>query len=83
MMPEYLTAATARAESERFISQIGEYPGGFSGRGIVICAGGIHYFTNAWVCINMLRRWNVSVTRNASGQRSPRCRRYENYDIYE
>ncbi len=26
------------------------------GRGIVICAGGVRYFTNAWVCINMLRR---------------------------
>jgi hypothetical protein len=26
------------------------------GRGIVICGGGIRYFTNAWVCINRLRR---------------------------
>ena len=26
------------------------------GKGIVICAGGVRYFTNAWVCINMLRR---------------------------
>jgi ADP-heptose:LPS heptosyltransferase len=25
-------------------------------RGIVICGGGIKYFTNAWVCIHMLRR---------------------------
>ncbi|MDR3402005.1 MAG: hypothetical protein P4L99_05855 [Chthoniobacter sp.] len=32
------------------------YPGGFSGRGIVICAGGTRYFTNAYVCIRMLRR---------------------------
>lgn len=28
----------------------------FSGRGIVICAGGRKYFKCAWVCINMLRR---------------------------
>jgi len=32
-----------------------EDPSG-KGRGIVICGGGIRYFTNAWVCINMLRR---------------------------
>ena len=28
----------------------------FSGRGIVICAGGPRYFTNAWVCVNILRK---------------------------
>jgi FkbM family methyltransferase len=27
----------------------------FSGRGVVICAGGDRYFTNAWVCANILR----------------------------
>ncbi|HEX3150815.1 MAG TPA: FkbM family methyltransferase [Gemmataceae bacterium] len=27
----------------------------FSGRGIVICAGGIRYFTNAYVCTSILR----------------------------
>lgn len=31
-------------------------PPHFSGRGIVICGGGIRYFTCAWVCINMLRK---------------------------
>jgi hypothetical protein len=31
-----------------------EYPGG-EGRGILICAGGKRLYTNAWVCINMLR----------------------------
>lgn len=30
--------------------------GRFDGRGIVICGGGVRYFTCAWVCINMLRR---------------------------
>jgi ADP-heptose:LPS heptosyltransferase len=29
----------------------------WQGRGIVICGGGIRYFTNAWVCIHMLRRF--------------------------
>lgn len=29
---------------------------GMHGRGIVICAGGVRHFTNAWVCIQMLRR---------------------------
>ncbi|MBC7784078.1 MAG: hypothetical protein H7144_09575 [Burkholderiales bacterium] len=33
----------------------GEPSEGFYGRGIVICAGGMLYFTCAWVCINMLR----------------------------
>ena len=28
----------------------------FKGRGIVICGGGLRYFTCAWVCINMLRK---------------------------
>lgn len=51
-----LTETTARAESERFIRQLPPYPGGFRGRGVVICAGGLRYFANAWVCIRMLRR---------------------------
>ncbi len=41
---------------QRFISTIPPYPDRFEGRGIVICAGGVRYFTNAWVCINVLRR---------------------------
>ncbi|HYE56081.1 MAG TPA: hypothetical protein VD996_14630 [Chitinophagaceae bacterium] len=32
------------------------YPGNFSGRGIVTCAGGVKYLTCAWVCITMLRK---------------------------
>jgi hypothetical protein len=28
----------------------------FTGRGIVICGGGLRYFTCAWVCINILRQ---------------------------
>ena len=51
-----LHAGTARACLEVVIRRLPQYPGGFRGRGIVICAGGVKYFTNAWVCIQMLRR---------------------------
>jgi len=45
----------ARKTSEEFIKTIRPYPGGYDGSGIVIPAGGASYFTNAWVCIKMLR----------------------------
>jgi len=35
---------------------IPEYPGKFRGRGIVICAGGMKYFTCAWISIHLLRK---------------------------
>ena len=37
------------------------FPGGFSGRGIVIPGGGIKYFPGAWVSINLLRRLGCSL----------------------
>lgn len=41
----------------RFMAEIPDYPADrFSGRGIVICGGGLKYFPSAWVCIHMLRR---------------------------
>ncbi|HOC56571.1 MAG TPA: glycosyltransferase [Verrucomicrobiota bacterium] len=42
--------------AQRFIGNIGDWPGGFGGRGIVICGGGPTYFPCAWVCIKMLRK---------------------------
>jgi hypothetical protein len=51
-----LTLHNARIALEAFCKSIPSYPGGFAGQGIVICAGGIRYFTNAWVCVKMLRR---------------------------
>src|SRR5260221_617852 len=51
-----LNIHTARRACEEFISTIPKYPGAFHGRGVVICGGGVKYFTNAWVCVNMLRR---------------------------
>jgi len=53
---ELLTDYTAREASEKFIQTIPKYPGSFQGRGIVICSGGVDYFTCAWVCIHMLRK---------------------------
>jgi len=46
----------AGVECDRYIETISSCPGHYQGRGIVICGGGVRYFTNAWVCINMLRR---------------------------
>ncbi|MBI3417902.1 MAG: hypothetical protein HY043_21625 [Verrucomicrobia bacterium] len=51
-----LNHVTALEAAESFRKRIPPYPGDFQGRGIVICGGGVLMFTNAWVCINMLRR---------------------------
>lgn len=46
----------AAAKAAEFIAQVPPFPKRrFSGRGIVICAGGARYFACAWVCIRMLR----------------------------
>jgi ADP-heptose:LPS heptosyltransferase len=50
-----LTLHNAGTMCEQYVRTIPEYPDRFRGRGIVICGGGARYFTNAWVCINMLR----------------------------
>ena len=47
----------AREKAEQFIARIRRYPvGRFEGRGIVLCSGGVTYFTGAWVTINILRQ---------------------------
>lgn len=56
-----LNQMTAPTLSEQFIASIPPYPGNFTGRGIVICGGGVTYFTCAWVCIRMLRRLGCSL----------------------
>ena len=38
------------------IEKLPAYPNDFDGRGIVVCGGGIGYFTCAWVCVRQLRR---------------------------
>ncbi|MBN8248358.1 MAG: hypothetical protein J0L84_13065 [Verrucomicrobia bacterium] len=50
-----LSATSARRALERVVRRLPGYSGSHHGRGIVICAGGPTYFTNAWVCLNMLR----------------------------
>lgn len=47
--------ALLKSQWQEYIDNIKPYPGSFKGRGIVICAGGVPYFTCAWVNINMLR----------------------------
>ncbi len=51
-----LTLPAAGLACDAFARTIPPCPLHLEGRGIVICAGGERYFTNAWVCINMLRR---------------------------
>jgi len=51
-----LTPLNAVAKADEFISKIPNYPRGYRGRGIVICAGGVNYFSQAWVCLRMLRQ---------------------------
>lgn len=59
---DLLTPASAKSAMERAIEAIPAYPSErFSGRGIVICAGGPTYLSCAWVCINMLRRAGCSL----------------------
>lgn len=47
---------TWKAQWQQYAAAIKPYPGNFEGRGIVICAGGISYFTCAWINITLLRR---------------------------
>lgn len=52
--PQVDAAGCPQAVSE-FLASLGSYPETFSGRGIVCCAGGTGYLTNAWVLIRSLR----------------------------
>jgi hypothetical protein len=51
-----LTLGSARLALHRFLDRLPPPPEDFTGRGIVMCGGGARYFTNAWVCLRMLRR---------------------------
>jgi hypothetical protein len=50
-----VSAEAHRIMARSFIAAMPPYPGGFTGRGIVICAGGHGYFTCGYVCARMLR----------------------------
>lgn len=57
-----LTERNARSSAEQFLFSLLPYPTSlFSGRGIVICAGGYRYLKCAWVCIHMLRKLNCEL----------------------
>jgi len=45
-----------RNQWQAYVNAIPPYPRSFSGRGIVMCAGGVSYFTCAWISISMLRK---------------------------
>lgn len=69
---------SAPAAAEEFIRNIPRYPGVFRGRGVVICGGGPRLFTNAWVCIRMLRssgcRLPIELWHLGSGELDERMR---------
>jgi ADP-heptose:LPS heptosyltransferase len=51
-----VSASNARDLADEFVARIPPFPEGrFSGRGVVICGGGLAYFPSAWVCIRLLR----------------------------
>jgi hypothetical protein len=51
-----ISASSARGVADDFVRRIPPFPNDrFSGRGIVICGGGLTYFPPAWVCIRLLR----------------------------
>lgn len=58
---EALEMLVFKVAGNRFIKNLAPYSGSFQARGIVICGGGARYFTNAWVCINMLRQLGCSL----------------------
>ena len=53
---DIITPNTAQARLEASMKHLPVYPGGYAGRGVVICGGGVKYFPPAWVCVNQLRR---------------------------
>jgi ADP-heptose:LPS heptosyltransferase len=55
-LPTPLTFYNAPQGATDFIAAVPPYPDRFAGRGIVICGGGTRMFSNAWVCIHMLRK---------------------------
>lgn len=51
-----LNEDNARRAADAFLRSAPDCPGErFTGRGIVVCGGGVKYFPCAWVCIRMLR----------------------------
>jgi alpha 1,2-mannosyltransferase len=54
--------ARYRALAEEAMASVAAYPAErFEGRGIVICASGLRYFTCAWICVRMLQRFGCAL----------------------
>jgi len=59
---EVLTIETVREAVGRAMERITSYPAErYSGKGVVMCAGGPVYLACAWVCLQMLRRTGCSL----------------------
>lgn len=57
-----VTVQNAPQRAREYLNTIPAYPAEkYSGRGIVICAGGLGYFARAWVCIRMLRQFGCTL----------------------
>ena len=54
--PNALKIYKLRRSLKKAMGQLHRYPDGYSGKGIVICAGSLKYFTCAWVNITFLRK---------------------------
>jgi alpha 1,2-mannosyltransferase len=54
--PDKQTITRIKSEWQEFAGRIPSYDNSCKGRGIVICGGGVKYFTCAWVNINLLRK---------------------------
>jgi len=52
-----LSVENAARRAEEFLRGVEPYPGGYAGRGIVTCAGGLRFNTCAWVLIKLLRHF--------------------------
>lgn len=62
--PDHFSAINDRNSiSKTFaaVQKIHAYPGGFSGRGIVICGGGLRYIPSVYINIRMLREHGCSL----------------------
>lgn len=58
---ESLNLYTARTAAEAFLAKMPACPKSYTGRGIVVCGGGLRSFPGVWVCVNMLRQMGCTL----------------------
>lgn len=54
--PGISTRKMLKAAWQKYVKTIPAYPHTYEGRGIIMCAGGVKYFTCAWITIQLLRK---------------------------